>query len=416
MPGGISCPGCSQKVAKSAKALRCSCCREWYHATCSELEEADYHFMSKRTKFGFRWFCPDCVVDADENVGRGAYSRELEKKFQSMEVSLLESMEKLGERLDLLEQKPGPDNLPSQVAEAQQQSFVDIVKKALEEKKEPCVVVKDHGQSRTVEDQNVLIVKPKVTNSEAGSTNIADSVPKIEEALGEIQVSSCRKTKLGNLVVKFPTEEAKHEATRAINDCLGPDHTIHVTEPRKMLPKMTVPDIDLSMDDAEIVPSITRKNLNIQKLVDEGYTFTLIFAKTRDMGKTAVLKMAPEIRSEIVKNGNSIFVGMKRCKAYDRFWVNQCYHCQAFGHISSSCPEKNSHPVCAFCSGAHRSNSCTEKNSPQCANCLKLESGSAPTNHFASSSSCPVMMSQRRIVIENTNFTSSKNPLDQVVL
>ena len=409
MPGGSSCPGCSQRVAKSAKALRCSYCREWYHATCSELEEADYLFMSRRGKFGFRWYCPDCVVDADETVSRGANSREIEMKFQSMEASVLESMQKLGERLDHLEQKREAANLPSQVAEAQQQTFADIVKRALDEKKKPSVVVEDRGQSRTIEDQSVLVVKPKVNGPEVESSDIADSVPKIEEALGEIQVSSCRKTKLGNLVMKFPTEAAKSKASLAINNCLGPDHTIQVTEPKKMLPKMTVPDIELSMKNEEIISSILRKNMNIEKLVNEGYTFTLVFAKNRDNSKTAVLKMAPEIRSEIIKNSNYVFVGMKRCKAYDRFWATQCYHCQAFGH-TSSCPKKNTHPVCAFCSGAHKSSSCTEKNSPQCANCLQLENGSAPVNHFASSSSCPVMMSQRRKVIENTNFTSSKNP------
>ena len=410
MPGGSNCPSCSQRVAKSAKALRCSYCREWYHASCSELEEADYLFMCRRGKFGFRWYCPDCVADADETISRGANSCEIEKKFQSMEASVLESMQKLGERLDHLEQKRETANLPSEVAEAQQQTFAEIVKKALDEKKEPNVVVEDRGQPRTIEDQNVLVVKSKVNGPDVESSDIADSIPKIEEALGEIQVSSCRKTKLGNLVMKFPTEAAKCKASRAINNCLGPDHTIQVTEPKKMLPKMTVPDIELSMKDEEIIPSIMRKNMNIEKLVNEGHTFTLIFAKNRDKSKTAVLKMAPEIRSEIIKNSNHVFVGMKRCKAYDRFWATQCYHCQAFGHTSSSCPKKNTHPVCAFCSGAHESSSCTEKNSPQCANCLQLENGSAPANHFASSSSCPVMMAQRRMVMENTNFTSSKNP------
>ena len=172
---------------------------------------------------------------------------------------------------------------------------------------------------------------------------------------------------------------------------------------------MTVPDIDLSMSDEEIVPSITRKNPNIQKLVEEGCFLSLVFARTKDSSKTAVLKMAPEIRSEIVKNGNYIFVGLKRCKAYDRFWVAQCYHCQGFGHISSACPKKNSNPVCAFCAGAHESKSCSEKHSPQCINCRRLGNPSSPTGHFASNSSCPVMMSQRQKIIENTNFTSSKN-------
>ena len=144
----------------------------------------------------------------------------------------------------------------------------------------------------------------------------------------------------GGLIIKFPNEEAKNKASRAVDACLGPNHVMQVTEPRKMLPKMTVPDVALSMSDKEIIPSITRKNPNIQKLIEEGCILSLVFVKTKDSSKTAVLKMAPDIRSEIVKNGNYIFVGLKRCKAYDRFWVAQCYHCQGFGLTSSVCPKK----------------------------------------------------------------------------
>ena len=409
MPGESSCPACSRKVAKSAKALKCSYCREWYHVACLELEESDHQFMSKRMKFGFRWYCPDCVIDADDTISRKAASGEIEKKFQNIESLVSASMLKLGERLDHLEQKYESASPSPQVSNAQPENFAEIVKRALNEEKNPGVVVNDRGHSRTVENQNVLVVKPKIPDTNMNSADMADSVTKIEEALKEIPVSSCKETKSGKLVMKFPNEAAKKEASRVVDNCLGPDHTMHVTESKKMLPKMTVPDVSLFMNDEEIVQSITRKNPNIQKLVNEGCALSLVFARTKENSKTAVLKMAPEIRSEIIKDGNYIFVGMKRCKAYDRFWVSQCYHCQGFEHTSPSCPKKNSNPVCAFCSDAHESKSCTKKDSPQCANCLQLENRSTPTNHFASYASCPVMVSQRQKVIQNTNFTSSKN-------
>ena len=176
-----------------------------------------------------------------------------------------------------------------------------------------------------------------------------------------------------------------------------------------MLPKMTVPDISSSISDDDIIPSILRKNPSIQTLVDNGYALSLIFARSRDSSKTAVLKMAPEIRTEIVKNDCYIYVGLNRCKAYDRFWVTKCGHCQGFGHKTADCPKKNSKPVCAFCAEDHESRSCTKKSSPQCANCLRLENRTSPMDHFATSFSCPVMISHQRKVIENTNFASSKN-------
>ena len=166
------------------------------------------------------------------------------------------------------------------------------------------------------------------------------------------------------------------------------------------------------MTDDDIIPNILRKNPNIQGLVNNCYAFSLIFARSKDHSKTAVLKTAPEIRYETVKNDNCVYVGLKRCKAYDRFWVTKCGHCQGFGHKSDECPKKDSSPVCAFCAGGHDSRSCTKKNSPQCANCLQLENRTSPIDHFATSLACPVMLFQHRKIIENTNFACSKNVLD----
>ena len=140
--------------------------------------------------------------------------------------------------------------------------FAEIVKKALKEERDSKTAVGSHGGLKTAENQNILIVKPKNGTEIAGAA-AASSVSEIEEALGEIQVTSSRKIKSGGLLMKFPNEEVMNKASRAIDDHLGPDHVMKVTEPRKMLPKMTVPDINLSWADDDIIPNILRKNPNI---------------------------------------------------------------------------------------------------------------------------------------------------------
>ena len=254
----------------------------------------------------------------------------------------------------------------------------------------------------------MLIIKSK-ESTEATDANASNSIGEIEKALGEIQVTSCRKIKSGGLLMKFPSKEVMNKASHAIDGHLGPDHAMRVTEPKKMLPKMTVHDIGLTVEDEDIIPSILRKNPGIQQLVDKGHAFSLIFARSRDRSKMAVLKMAPEIRTEIVKSDSYIYVGLSRCKAYDRFWVTKCGHCQGLGHKSAECPKKDDQPICSFCAGEHESKSCSRKDSPQCANCLRSENQTSPTNHFATSLSCPMMISQQKKIIENTNFASSKN-------
>ena len=59
------CQGCNRKVTKTAKALACDLCRKWYHGPCGGIDDADYDFMKHRRGHGFRWFCRECVPDAD---------------------------------------------------------------------------------------------------------------------------------------------------------------------------------------------------------------------------------------------------------------------------------------------------------------------------------------------------------------
>ena len=406
MPGDCQCLDCKKKVAKNAKALRCGYCKEWCHATCGGLQEDDYLFMTTRERLGFRWYCSNCLVDADDIDCKGRAVDEIMERFKKVELLVSESMKTVGERLDNLE-KCGTANTQAQ-SEIQPVRFAEIVKKALKEDRESTVTFKDQNKSKALENQNLLIVKPREGN-EAADADVNNSITRIEEALGEIQVTSCRKTRSRGLLMKFPSEELMNKAAHAIDNHLGPDHVMKVTEPKKMLPKMTVPDISPSIKDEDIIPAILRKNPTIQHLVSKGCTLSLIFARARDSSKTAVLKMAPEIRREIVKNDGYIYVGLNRCKAHDRFWAIKCGHCQAFGHKLADCPKKDEEPVCSFCAENHESRSCSKKTSPQCANCLRLENRTTPANHFATSLNCPVMIMQQRKIIENTNFACSKN-------
>ena len=168
---------------------------------------------------------------------------------------------------------------------------------------------------------------------------------------------------------------------------------------------MTVVGIPVSLPDGEITTSIIEKSAEIRDLVGKGCTLELCFTKAKGEYKHAVVKMSPEIRSLISNRNGQIYVGLNSCKAYDRFWVTQCYHCQGFGHVSSKCSKKDRPPTCSFCAGQHESRSCTTKSSPNCCNCSALENGSAPVDHFASSMECPAMMVQRQQIIENTELS-----------
>ena len=402
------CGICERVVPKSAHALKCSRCETWQHIGCGSLVEEDYAFMKNRSKYGFHWRCNDCLAapSTDTPVTLSDVSSLISDSMNNLHA-------KLGERLDALEEKvasaPGVDSSTTQ-------SFASILKETLETKrkesedKKEDMTINSYGEEKIVKDCQVLIVRPKRKEvvDKQKRIHASDSLGK---ALKSIPVESINETKNGSIVVKFPTAEMKSEASDLMNKCFDNSEDYTVTQPKKMLPKMTVTGIPSSFPDSEIIESILSKNKDISELVKKGLTLELLFTKSKsdnDRFKVAVLKMAPEIRTLVRGGGGYIFIGLSRCSAYDRFWVKQCYHCQTYGHVSSDCPKKHEDPCCAFCAGNHESKSCRNKDHPKCTNCSGDSTRSC--DHYALSPDCPLLVLQRNRVIENTNFKmSSKN-------
>ena len=410
------CCECNQKVAKNAKALKCAFCREWFHVTCIGLEEEDYLFMRGRQSLGFRWFCEACVPEVDDILLEERSASTLEKKLvEGVSVMITDAIGGLAEKVKALESKIDVSSATTSSPPLQPETFANILKAALDDsnvdqRKTPDSGIKINafGQSRTVHEQQVLVIKPK-TGREVDAEKIARATNNIAGSLKSVPVRGLRETKLGSIVVKFPTKEAKDEATNLMTEYFDDSSEFTVSEPKKMMPKITLTGISATFADSEIIESIREKNKNIDELVERGFSLSLLFSKIKNDNKIAVLKMSPEIRLAIEKANRYVYVGLNRCRAYDRFWVTQCYHCQNFGHISTRCPQKDKDPVCLFCAGNHRSSTCTRKSTPKCANCSSHETFRGSSNHSATSSDCPIMSSQREKVIENTNLVASKN-------
>ena len=63
------------------------------------------------------------------------------------------------------------------------------------------------------------------------------------------------------------------------------------------------------------------KNEKIKNLCEEELHLSLLFVKQKDQNehKVAVLKMAPEIRKAVNETGGYVYLGLSKCRAYDRF-------------------------------------------------------------------------------------------------
>ena len=109
---------------------------------------------------------------------------------------------------------------------------------------------------------------------------------------GRQRVKSYHATSRGSVMVKFPHGEAKAEAKALVGS--SADFTdVAVSEPKKMLPKMTLLGVPPSLPDGEIISSILDKNPQIKEPLNAGYTLTLVFSRIRDRKKYGCLKDVP---------------------------------------------------------------------------------------------------------------------------
>ena len=120
-------------------------------------------------------------------------------------------------------------------------SFADVIKNTISEVKrseEPDTRVRDHGQTRVIRNEEALVLKPRCSEG-ASATPSSVSVDGLTNILKSIPVKSCCATSHGSVVVKFPHGEAKAEA-KALVGSSADFVEVAVSEPKKMLPKMTL--------------------------------------------------------------------------------------------------------------------------------------------------------------------------------
>ena len=113
------CGTCAKRVAKTAKALACGSCKQWYHMLCAQLIDDDYEFMRNRRGFGFRWFCRECVGDVDHALGSSRTANQVEEKLSGV----VAAVEGLSKRLGDLEAKAGS------VGDSSPETFANVIKK-----------------------------------------------------------------------------------------------------------------------------------------------------------------------------------------------------------------------------------------------------------------------------------------------
>ena len=239
------CGTCAKRVAKTAKALACGFCKQWYHMFCAQLADGDYEFMRNRMGLGFRWFCRECIGDIDSAMGSSRTVNQVKDQLSGVVAAI----EGLTSRLGDLEAKAGS------VGDSSPETFASVIKQTLREVQKPEDLdrrVTDHGQTRVIRNEEVLVLKPR-RSEESQASPLPVSLNNLKNTLKSVPVKSCHERRSGNVVMKFPDAGAREEA-RALVESSADFQDITVSEPKKMLPKMTLLDVPSSLPDSEIIP------------------------------------------------------------------------------------------------------------------------------------------------------------------
>ena len=253
---------------------------------------------------------------------------------------------------------------------------------------------------------------PLIVKNLGNIANDENVKKQVRDALAEVNVSSSRISKEGNLILHLPNQESRVAAQESLGNAL--DEGVEIGSPKEFFPKIMVFEIPREINVNSLRESVGSKDANLKSMMDSGEEFKVL--RFTDMnGKAgtasyhkALIKCSKKIRNYIVlKNGGYLYLNLSRCRVVDKFNVIQCFHCYKFNHIADKCADKDKPPVCGRCAEAHESRNCNTSN-VKCVNCCRDPSSNS-TGHVSFSEKCPHYLREKNILMNRTDFSEEKN-------
>jgi len=299
--------------------------------------------------------------------------------------------------------------------------------KKIEEKEEPANLARlisllEKRDAVTTEDEvapKVDVIKHKLfIENENESDKITDeswaNITKkdLEEKLKDFQVSGSYVNSKGGATVLFPTDEIRDKAA----DILHHEYKVITKSEsdKKLSPKIKLlnlpPEIFGDSEDADtehnndIVRHIASKNQSLKALIDQEEKFKIVHKKKKE--GIIIIDTTTKIRQAIKDKRNRLFIGLQSIQVRDHVHLDQCYHCQAFGHYADSCnlKLKDGHGSCFYCSSKeHTSKNCPNKKTTsehRCINCMRQ--GKSLTHHKATDPLCPNVIKETLRIYSRT--------------
>ena len=388
------CQDCNNKVA-DRDCILCRTCKSHFHAVCPSAPDKETQICSKTflstfltqsaNKPNFSWECNACKTkDEIDNVAT------LKNMISKIEKNHSEQISKLTEMVSNLVKIISGNSGENELVKVSGEDSV-------------------WGNTNNVQKiRSSLLAKP----DDKGKKIKPADVQKIATDKG-IPVDSVFQRDNGDLFVNLPDEGSRD----AIEQHLAESHSNKVVKLTSKLPTISILDItqkdmknenDQDLTTEQIKISICKQNKMIEKLVEDGSQFEVVYCKPPPNGKkfyTVAARISPNIRDALRKMKMKIHFGTSIHSVVDRFHVRRCNLCQGLGHYAKYCSPDTA-LVCGYCSESHKSEECPHKNKDhthhKCSNCN--EAGLTSVGHPTFWQKCPSYLSAQQKLAKTIGY------------
>ena len=260
-----------------------------------------------------------------------------------------------------------------------------IMKKPIPNEKQVLVV--------NIDENDIVETSDKVKKSKTYSDKLKEN---LSLKLKNVPVSKSTLNREGQAILIFPTPESCSQAKNSLQNEFNVTNSDR--KQKILLPRIKIHNLDpkLSLiDKAELTKEILTKNTSLKNANENEFQITFIDKKEH----FAIAKVSPNIFQTLINN-ERIFISLSSHRVTEHFHAIQCFHCQKFGHTSSSphCSGNDEAPkmTCLYCSKQHKSSLCPSKKikkNHKCSNCIASEIHSIKNNagnHTSTSKACPL--------------------------